>query len=155
MIDNIISQIAALEEKIFSDGWGFDSIKHTLECDYNSIYVIWKDEDSLYIEDVRFASDFSCKDIGGYLISSHIADETELLRVAVGEEYRGCGYGKKLVLDYLSRMGTSCESGFLEVRDSNQVARRLYESCGYKKIAIRKNYYKAPNEDGVVYQITF
>jgi ribosomal-protein-alanine N-acetyltransferase len=38
----------------------------------------------------------------------------------------------------------------LEVRVSNHAARALYESLGFHEIAIRKGYYRDPDEDGLV-----
>ena len=35
----------------------------------------------------------------------------------------------------------------LEVRISNQKAIKLYEKCGFKIVAIRKNYYQDNHED--------
>ena len=43
---------------------------------------------------------------------------------------------------------------FLEVRPSNPVAIKLYESLGFVKVGIRKAYYQAANgrEDALVYK---
>lgn len=34
---------------------------------------------------------------------------------------------------------------WLEVRESNSIARRLYEKQGFNEVDIRKNYYPKPN----------
>lgn len=55
---------------------------------------------------------------------------------------RGRGLGELLLratLDKLKQRGG--REIFLEVRESNQVARRLYARCGFEKIARRKEYY--------------
>lgn len=39
---------------------------------------------------------------------------------------------------------------FLEVRESNDAARRLYEKMKYKQIGIRKRFYERPVEDAIV-----
>ena len=44
------------------------------------------------------------------------------------------------------------QSIFLEVRQSNSPAIALYEKCGFKQIAKRKNYYQHPVEDAWIYQ---
>ena len=36
---------------------------------------------------------------------------------------------------------------FLEVRESNTLAQKLYEKTGFRKVAVRKNYYKEPQEN--------
>jgi ribosomal-protein-alanine N-acetyltransferase len=38
----------------------------------------------------------------------------------------------------------------LEVRESNEAARRLYESFGFTAEAIRKDYYRNPQEHAVI-----
>jgi ribosomal-protein-alanine N-acetyltransferase len=43
----------------------------------------------------------------------------------------------------------------LEVRESNLPARRLYESCGFADVGVRKNYYEKPREDAVLMTCTF
>ena len=38
----------------------------------------------------------------------------------------------------------------LEVRESNEKARNLYESCGFKQEAVRRGYYHNPLEDALI-----
>ena len=38
----------------------------------------------------------------------------------------------------------------LEVRESNEPARRLYESLGFAVTAVRPRYYTQPEEDGLI-----
>jgi len=40
---------------------------------------------------------------------------------------------------------------FLEVRESNTGARRLYEEFGFRETGRRKAYYTNPSEDAVLY----
>ena len=39
---------------------------------------------------------------------------------------------------------------FLEVRQSNENAKKLYEKMGYKPIGTRKRFYEKPVEDAIV-----
>jgi len=41
-------------------------------------------------------------------------------------------------------------SALLEVRRSNEAARRLYESVGFRALATRRDYYSHPIEDALV-----
>jgi ribosomal-protein-alanine N-acetyltransferase len=42
---------------------------------------------------------------------------------------------------------------FLEVRESNAAARRLYEGLGFEIAGRRPGYYENPNETGIVMRI--
>ena len=44
---------------------------------------------------------------------------------------------------------------FLEVREGNTAARRLYEKLGFSEISRRKAYYSSPVEDAVIMQRSF
>lgn len=81
-------------------------------------------------------------------------DEGHITTLAVHPLYRHAGTGSFL-LDHL--LNKALQKGarrvFLEVRDSNQVARSLYEKYNFKVIGRRKNYYL--NEDALVMVHTF
>ena len=58
-----------------------------------------------------------------------------LLDIVVKEEYRGCGFGKVLceaLLDKAKEKGAT--TGYLQVVDSNEVAKKLYTSLGFEDI---------------------
>lgn len=90
--------------------------------------------------------------VQGYAFFRTCRPECELLRLAVEPESRGAGIGSALLrraLDHLERDGFS--SCFLEVRSSNEGARRLYERSGFVRTGVRKNYYCRPVEDALQY----
>ena len=82
----------------------------------------------------------SASDIG----SPGLSDETqwELLRIGVLPGHRQAGLARKLIE---AALNSDSEKGparvLLEVAESNEPARRLYESCGFLEIHRRKNYY--------------
>jgi len=86
-------------------------------------------------------------DIKGALIYDLIYDRIEIEYIIVDKKYRRQGLGKKL-LNYLIDQNKNIKNITLEVRKSNIPAIKLYESNGFEKVAIRKNYYKA--EDGLL-----
>jgi ribosomal-protein-alanine N-acetyltransferase len=45
------------------------------------------------------------------------------------------------------------EKVFLEVRESNLAARRLYEKSAFSESGRRRFYYREPQEDAIVYQL--
>lgn len=87
----------------------------------------------------------------GYAITWTIMDQAELGNVAVMGEVRGRGLGRTLVLAALERVRSrGARECFLEVRESNHTARRLYESLGFVAIGRRRRYYSSPVEDALV-----
>ena len=51
----------------------------------------------------------------------------------------------------LTKKEQKAEKISLEVRASNEPARALYEKWGFKAVGLRRNFYKAPTEDAVLY----
>jgi len=79
----------------------------------------------------------------GYLCCWLVADEVQILDVAVRPDYRRCGVGRLLLQDILTeaRQNGAC-SASLEVRVSNQPAITLYQALGFQQVAIRRRYYE-------------
>lgn len=104
-----------------------------------------KDEKALYL--VAYMDKTPVGHIGMWTV----LDEGEITNVSVKKEYQGQKIGRAL-LERLEALGREkgISTYFLEVRESNQNARRLYESCGFSVISIRKNFYEEPVENGVV-----
>jgi ribosomal-protein-alanine N-acetyltransferase len=76
----------------------------------------------------------------GFLIGLHIADEAELLTVAVAA--RRQGVGRALVMDFLARaLALGAQAAFLEVASDNQVALKLYQDIGFTIVGARRDYY--------------
>lgn len=75
-----------------------------------------------------------------YLILIDSIDVYEIFEIAVSKEYQRKGYATKL----LEMLPTDKEI-FLEVREDNFAAIKLYEKFKFLKIALRKNYYGEKN----------
>jgi [ribosomal protein S18]-alanine N-acetyltransferase len=90
-----------------------------------------------------------CDDrVAGFVVARRVAeDETEILNLAVDRSLRRRGIGRALLYRVLSgHRGTL----FLEVRESNQAARSLYNALGFQQVAVRPGYYDAPRESAIV-----
>jgi ribosomal-protein-alanine N-acetyltransferase len=80
-----------------------------------------------------------------------VADkEREILNVAVHSDFRRLGIATQLLRD---EMANHPGAHFLEVRESNIAARRLYEGLGFQVVGARPGYYENPNETGIVMRI--
>jgi ribosomal-protein-alanine N-acetyltransferase len=92
-------------------------------------------------------------DIAGYGIMSMGAGEAHVLNVCVREEYRGRGLARRVMLYLIDRArNAGMYEAFLEVRPSNTVAARLYDSLGFEQVGVRRGYYQASSgrEDAAV-----
>jgi ribosomal-protein-alanine N-acetyltransferase len=89
--------------------------------------------------------------VRGYVVAVFAADEAEIANLAVADHARGSGVGRALldavVVEARRRDATAI---YLEVRESNAAARRLYGSQGFLTVGRRKGYYRRPVEDALV-----
>jgi ribosomal-protein-alanine N-acetyltransferase len=87
----------------------------------------------------------------GYCSGWVIFDELHVNNLAVQPDRRGQGVARALlafVLADAERDGA--RRATLEVRRSNDAARRLYEGAGFVVTGIRAQYYRAPIEDALI-----
>lgn len=135
MTANDVKDVAEIEKDCFSDAWSERLLYDMLESPYDEAWVLAASGGSL------------C----GYMNVRFLAGEGELMRIAVKQDFRGLGYSRKL----MERMVKSAEEKeaydlTLEVRAGNLAAINLYKSYGFKKEAIRREYYKNPTEDAFI-----
>src|SRR5262249_54803806 len=98
--------------------------------------------------------EFNCRvaasegEVLGFLVTREtVPGESEILNLAVHPSHRRRGIAKRLMQNAL----TSAQGmWFLEVRESNEGALRLYESLGFEQAGRRENYYSNPPESAIV-----
>jgi ribosomal-protein-alanine acetyltransferase len=84
----------------------------------------------------------------GFLSSRQTAPgEREILYIAVDPARRRRGIAKKLLQNELNGLRGVW---FLEVRESNLAAIRLYDALGFRQAGRRENYYSHPTESAIV-----
>ena len=96
----------------------------------------------------------SCTDgvFSGYITYTFIAGELQIANVCVLPEFRRRGIADGLMAAFVAfAKEQKAEKISLEVRASNEPARALYEKWGFKAVGLRRNFYKAPTEDAVLY----
>jgi ribosomal-protein-alanine N-acetyltransferase len=78
----------------------------------------------------------------GFSLVRSVADEAELLLLAVVPDRHRRGIGARLLDDFLNR-ARACGVGrvHLEVRDGNPAV-RMYRTAGFAQVGRRKNYYQ-------------
>jgi len=100
---------------------------------------------------------FNAEEQVGHGIISLILDEAHLLNICIKSQYQRQGLGFAL----LSKLLEQAQKGgarecFLEVRQSHQIAQRLYYRCGFNEIGRRRDYYPKAGgfEDALVMACT-
>ena len=89
----------------------------------------------------------------GFVCARQVADEAEILNIAVRSAFRCRGVGARLLGGMLQRLRSNQVTRvFLEVRESNQRAIALYEKRGFRRNGRRRNYYQNPPEDALVFE---
>ena len=89
----------------------------------------------------------------GYFVLLAAAGEAHLLNLSIAEAHQRRGYGTALLNEATAlarKLGA--KDLFLEVRPSNRGAQELYYRYGFRKIAVRRDYYPARSgrEDALV-----
>jgi ribosomal-protein-alanine N-acetyltransferase len=116
-----------------------------------SFYRGWPTADfQSFLEDRNTPAYIACdakRRIAGFALIRTVADEAELLTIAVEPRWRGKGVGRALMdAAFADLMMSPARRMFLEVDEQNHAAIRLYEKLGFSTISSRKGYY--PRADG-------
>ena len=126
--------LARLEGSAFSDPWSLAMLEEALAA-RGAITLV--------------------AELGGEVIGSvmarHVADEGEILTIAVDPAHRRQGLGRVLLGAALARMAeVGVKAVWLEVRTSNVAARMMYLGCGFVAAGVRRGYYRRPTEDALI-----
>jgi tRNA threonylcarbamoyl adenosine modification protein YeaZ/ribosomal-protein-alanine acetyltransferase len=131
-----LGAVEALQHRSFTNAWGAESIKWELEnTDVARLYVM--------------------REPGGRLVAYcacwMIFDELHINSLAVDIEWRRRGLAR-LLLNHVMRdaVRAGARGATLEVRQSNDAARALYEGLGFTVEAVRRDYYQDPREDALI-----
>ena len=134
-----IETVGRIETESFSDPWGPGEFKTVLDAP-RAIFLV--------------AADAASGVVSGYSIALSVLDESEILNIAVERGMRGRGLGALLLDGALAEVRErGATAVFLEVRESNEPARRLYASRGFAELSRRKKYYRNPAEDALVLRL--
>ena len=133
-----LAAILHIEHCVFSDPWSPDSFAPEFSDPYSWFCVA-------EIDGV----------VSGYVIARIVARQGEIANIAVAPLRQRTGLGGTLLDAAVDAAeAAECEAVWLEVRVSNNAARRLYESRGFAPIGRRRGYYRTPVEDALVLRRT-
>ena len=128
-----VPAVVEIERAVFSDPWSANDFRECLAAE------------------TPFLVAGRGPDVAGYAVAHFAADEGEILNLGVATAQRRGGVGRALVERLLEELrDRGVRVVYLEVRESNAAARRLYESLGFAAVGRRARYYRRPVEDAVI-----
>lgn len=133
-----IKAIALLEKECFSEPWSEQSLKAELK-NVNAHFFVAQNKGKIL----------------GYIGAHCYSGECYISNVAVFREYQNQKIGSMLLKNFIEFIKDKCEFISLEVRKSNLLVIKLYENFGFKKVGVRKDFYKKPSEDALIYTLFF
>jgi ribosomal-protein-alanine N-acetyltransferase len=81
------------------------------------------------------------------LVAGPPAAEAEIHTIGVHPDRQGRGLGRRLLTGLLTYADQLDATVFLEVRTDNAAALRLYETEGFERLGVRRNYYRPSGAD--------
>lgn len=118
----------------FDDFWSYDILKKELTSSTSYYFVA-------YLED----------EIVGFGGIKIMVDEADIMNLVTKKNYRNQGIASCLLQNLITFTKTlNLKFINLEVMEENISAIHIYEKLGFKKIGLRKNYYK--NKNGIFMQ---
>lgn len=92
----------------------------------------------------------------GFVIARVVDKEWEIENMVIAAPTRRRGLGTRLLGELLDlARAQNAATLFLEVRESNQAARALYEKSAFVESGRRRGYYRDPQEDAILYRLAF
>jgi ribosomal-protein-alanine N-acetyltransferase len=134
--DSELDEILEVERASFTNPWTREMYIHELNNEGISYVYAAKDDSDRIV---------------GFCSFWRVFDELHINNLAVAPDNRRSGVATALlghVLEEGVRLGAARAT--LEVRRSNEPARRLYERFGFAVAGVRRGYYTQPVEDALV-----
>jgi tRNA threonylcarbamoyl adenosine modification protein YeaZ/ribosomal-protein-alanine acetyltransferase len=130
-----VAEVASLQARAFGNAWGAEALGGDAHVAVARLYAI------------RLPSG----DIAAYCAAWKILDELHINSLAVDPRYRRQGLARRLLEQVLAASAAAgAASATLEVRQSNEAGRALYEGLGFRVEGVRPGYYQDPREDALI-----
>ena len=130
-----LDAIREIERESFSTPWPTHAYRSELEKNKLAHYIVAR-YDNLVI---------------GYAGIWMMVDEAHITTFAVRRQWRRQGVGERLLVALLDlARDRGAREATLEVRPTNEPARRLYEKFGFREMGRRTRYYSDNNEDALI-----
>jgi ribosomal-protein-alanine N-acetyltransferase len=144
MTEHDLLEVVQIEELSQLSTWGWDAYHKELQSPEDVIMLVARIEQPEGTTNTDHA-------LAGFVVSRLVAGELHINNVALRPEFRRRGIATLLLDGVLSagrRKGS--RTAFLEVREGNTAAQRLYLRCGFRVTGRRRLYYHDPAEDALL-----
>ncbi len=132
--EKLLGAIMEIEKEAYPEPWTIGMFREEMRSKRSYFYVAFLEGELI-----------------GYSGFWLVLDEAHITSLTVAAKHRGAGYGREQLMHLFSVAEEQGVRAFtLEVRESNESARKLYESAGFHAVGLRKNYYATTGEDAVV-----
>ncbi|MEO8991831.1 MAG: ribosomal protein S18-alanine N-acetyltransferase [Nitrosospira sp.] len=138
MVPADLDMVVALEREVFLFPWTRGNFSDSLQSGYYSLVLEQEG------------------DVFGYGVMTIGAQEAHLLTLSIAAGAQGKGWGETLLRHFIHiAREQHATTMYLDVRESNHIAARLYKRIGFRQIAKRKDYYPAMGgrEDSLVMEL--
>ena len=138
MLVKDLDAVILIEQEVFIFPWTRGNFGDSISSGYHC-YVLEMDSHIL-----------------GYGVMTTGLGEAHILTLSVASEWQREGWGEKLLQHFIFLAKEHyARSIFLEVRESNLGAAKLYERIGFRQVATRAGYYPAMGgrEDAIVMEL--
>lgn len=124
-----IDAVMAIEQTVHSHPWSIGNFTDSFDSGYYAC-VLERDEKII-----------------AYGMMMMVLDEAHLLNLSVAKAHQKQGLGRELLSNMIiEAREKSAVNMFLEVRESNVAAIKLYERIGFSEMSVRRDYYRT--DDG-------
>jgi len=132
-----------------------DDLEQVVAIDQGSFSLPWPPRSFQFELTDNPASRCLVADLDGHVVGMAVAwlivDEIHIATIATHPDFRKQGIGEKLLSFILqSARDEGALTSFLEVREGNDAALKMYHKFGYIESGRRKGYYKDNDEDAIL-----
>ena len=120
-----LSTLAQLDREVNLTAWSYQEYQECLNNKNQHIY--------LGIDSGK---------IIGCIVYNMVLDEAEILQLWIAKTHQNKGCGKQLLTQLFQVLGYQVERVFLEVRENNAIAIKLYHGLKFIEVGKRAGYYK-------------
>jgi [ribosomal protein S18]-alanine N-acetyltransferase len=126
MFEADLDRVVAIEQAAYSHPWTLGNFKDALKAGNAAFKLMAGDS------------------LVGYLVAMQVIDEVHLLNITVAPDFQRQGWARCLMqwLQLWSQQQGALHL-WLEVRQSNERALKLYQAFGFQQVGLRKDYYPA------------